>query len=427
MPKESKRQRDVNGYMQVRDNPISKSGVFPYLGSEISGHELPPDEVFNVYRPAEELESTETIDSFKLMPFIDDHEVLGDGATAPERKGIQGYIGEQVRFEYPYLLSNIMIPSRAAQTAIDAGKIELSPAYRCVYERKDGIFEGAPYQFIQRNIRANHLALVSEGRTGPDVAVLDHRTITIDSKRLTPMEFTDEQMAQIKALLAELLAEQAVLDKEPEKEATADEEVVKVEEEVKTDAELATVEQQDAAEETLAVAEEASEAIAEAAAALEEVEIAAAEVVAAPTADSKAKLNKARGKLKMAQDKVSKAMAKRAPSMDGLKAELAALRKQIAKTAEPAFSADSMLGMIADRDALASKVSQFVGTFDHSRMTADGVAKYACEKVGLKPAAGTERIALDAWLHGRKPESARVISQDRTIGGATIDTLWEKK
>jgi len=422
MPKETKRLKDINGYMQVRDNPISKVGVFPYLGSEIAGHELPPNEVFQVYRPAEELESIETIDSFKLMPFIDDHEVLGDGATAPERKGIQGYIGEQVRFEPPYLLGNIMIPSRAAQTAIDAGKIELSPAYRCVYEKKDGVFEGQPYQFIQRNIRANHLALVTEGRTGPDVAVLDHRTITIDSKRLTPMEFTEEQMAQIKALLAELLAEQAALDKDPAKD-----EVVKVEEEVKEDADPVTPEQQDAAEETLAVAEEASEAIAEAAAALEEVEVAAAEVVAAPTADSKAKLARAQDKLKVAQDKVANAMAKRAPTVDGLKAEIAALRKQVSKPAEPAFSADAMLGVIADRDALAGQVSQFIGSFDHARMTADGVAKYACEKIGLKPAVGTERIALDAWLHGRKPESARVVAQDSRVAGDSIDSLWEKK
>lgn len=364
MPKESKRQRDLNGYMTVRDNPISKVGVFDYLGSEIAGHDLPGDQAFKVYRPAEELADEDTIASFRLMPFIDEHEVLGDNATAPERKGIQGYIGEQVRFESPYLLGNIMIPSRAAQIAIDAGKIELSPAYRCVYEKKDGVFEGQPYQFIQRQIRANHLALVTEGRTGPDVAVLDHRTITIDSKRLTPMEFTPEQLEQLKALVLEIMAASAAADQSEPETPAADADAPAEEEKPAADADPE-----------------------------------------APAADADPKAD---------EDK---------PAMDALRAELAEVRKLVAKP----VTADAMVGMIADRDALAGKVSQFIGAFDHSRMTCDGVAKYACEKVGLKAAAGSERLAIDAWLHGRKPESARVVAQDSRATGDTIDALWSKK
>lgn len=427
LDKQTARTRDLNGYLQVSANPISKTGVYDYLGSEIAGHDLPPNQIYKVYRPAEELGSQEAIDSFKLMPLVDDHEVLGDNATAPERKGMHGYLGQDVHFDDPYLRGTIMIPSRAAQGLIESGKIELSPAYRCVYEKKSGTFEGQPYDFIQRDIRGNHLALVAEGRTGPDVAVLDHRTITLDMKRLRPMEFTEEQIAQLKALILETLAAQQAAVDEKKDEPAADAEAET--EAPAADVEVATVEQKDAAEETLAVAEEASTAIEAAAEALEEVELAAAEVVAAPTADSKAKLTAAKAKLKLAQDGVSKAMAKRQPSMDSLRAELIAVRKQLAKpVAKPAeMTADAMLDMIADRDALASKVSQFIGSFDHARMTADGVAKYACEKVGLKPVAGSERIALDAWLHGRKPESARVVAQDRRATGESIDKLWESK
>lgn len=360
---ESKRTRDTNGFMSVSDNPISKIGVYPYLGSEIAGHDLPPEQVFQVYRPAEELARQETIDSFKLLPFLDDHEVIGDNATAPERAGIQGYIGESVYFDSPYLRANIMIPSRAAQGLITSGKVELSPAYRCAYERKDGVFDGQPYQFIQRNITGNHLALVTEGRTGPDVAVLDHRTFTLDTARLSPM-FTPEQLEQIKMLIAEAVAASAVVDADPEEKPAVDadpakdEEVLKVEEEVKDEE---------------------------------------------PAKDADPEADK--------------------PAMDALRAELAEVRKLVAKP----VTADAMVGMIADRDALAGKVSQFIGAFDHSRMTCDGVAKYACEKVGLKAAAGSERLAIDAWLHGRKPESARVIAQDSRATGDTIDALWSKK
>ena len=360
MPKETKRHKDINGYMQVVDNPISKVGVFDYLGSEIAGHDLDGSAIFGVYRPDEELSNQDTIDSFKLMPFIDDHEILGDNAMAPEKKGIQGYIGESVYFDSPFLRGNIMIPSRAAQSAIDSGKIELSPAYRCVYEKKDGVFDGKAYQFIQRNIRANHLALVAEGRTGPDVAVLDHRTITIDSSRLKPMEFTPEQLAQIKALIMEVMAAAAATDAPKEEPAKT-------------------------------------------------AEDAPADVPASEDADPKTEPT--------AEDATKAAM-------DGLRAEIAKLRAEQVKP----ITADAMMSMIADRDSLAKSVSHFVGTFEHSSMTADGVAKYACEKIGLKPASGTERIALDAWLHGRKPESATVVAQDsRASTGSSVETLWSKK
>lgn len=362
--KQTSRVKDRNGFMTVKDNPIGKIGVYPYLGSEIVGHDLPPNEAFNVYRPEEELSRQETIDSFKLMPFLVGHEVIGDNAAAPERAGIHGYLGEQVRFEAPYLKANIMIPSRSAQIAIDAGKIELSPAYHCKYEKKDGVFEGKPYQFIQRDIIANHLALVPEGRTGPDVAVLDHRTITVDTARLSPM-FTPEQLEQIKMLIAEAVAASAVVDADPEEKPAVDADPAPV------------------ADPEPAVDADPEEP--------------------AKDADPKADEDK--------------------PAMDALRAELAEVRKLVAKP----VTADAMVGMIADRDALAGKVSQFIGAFDHSRMTCDGVAKYACEKVGLKAAAGSERLAIDAWLHGRKPESARVVAQDSRATGDTIDALWSKK
>ena len=31
----SKRETDINGYIEIKDNPISKVGIFPYLGSQI--------------------------------------------------------------------------------------------------------------------------------------------------------------------------------------------------------------------------------------------------------------------------------------------------------------------------------------------------------------------------------------------------------
>ncbi|UPS61655.1 DUF2213 domain-containing protein [Providencia rettgeri] len=84
----TKRTYDNNGWLEVTDNPISKVGVFDYLGAEIGAPV--PDKIYRVLRPPEELASEATINSFKLTPFIIEHEMLGKHATPAEKKGIQG-------------------------------------------------------------------------------------------------------------------------------------------------------------------------------------------------------------------------------------------------------------------------------------------------------------------------------------------------
>lgn len=439
MAQESKRSYDWNGFMEVKANPISKIGVFPYLGSEIPGAP-DPEKVYQVYRPAEELSNPATIDSFRNKPLLDDHEIIGIHGMPAERKGIQGTIGEKVYFESPYLLGNIVVHSSAAQTLIKNGKTELSPCYGCDWVEESGAFEGKEYQYVQRNLRANHLALVDEGRTGPDVAVQDHITFTLDSKRFLPMEFTPEQLAQIKALLAEMMGT-TTGDEDPVKPAAvdADPEMPK-DEDVIVDPveEVVTPEQAGAAEEAVTAAEEAQAAIEEVAEAIEEVASAAEEVVAA--ADSKRKpaqdkLTKAKAKLTSARAKHARLAAdaklKTRLAKDGaMVRQIDALQKQIkALQSKPAQdSVAATISMVADRDALAKQVTQHVGVFDHSRMTTGEVAKYAVDKLSIKCAKGHEAIALDAWLQGRKPAHETIARDSAPKTGAdSAHSLWGTK
>lgn len=179
----SKRTPDVNGFIEVKDNPISKVGVYPYLGSQIGAED--PSKIYYVYRPADELSKQSTIESFKLLPWVDEHAMLGDGFMAAEKKGVHGVIGEDVYFEYPYLKANIKVFSNSLTNKLNGGKIELSPGYRCEYIKERGVFEGTAYDYVQRGLLGNHLASVHQGRTGPDVAVLDHLKITLDAGLLS--------------------------------------------------------------------------------------------------------------------------------------------------------------------------------------------------------------------------------------------------
>ena len=222
----SKRVVDINGWITIKDNPILKAGIFPYLGSEIGQGE--PTRVYKVLRSEEELSKPETIKSFELVPLINEHFVLGELGTDTDDKSIDGIVGESIYFEAPYLKSNIKVFGKHIKKLIEVGKIELSAGYSCKYIPVEN---NPDYDFIQTDIRANHLALVEAGRNGSDVAVQDALKFTLDSKEL--LMNLEDILAQISALSDEDKAKLLATLKPAEDENT------KVEEEVAKDEEKA--------------------------------------------------------------------------------------------------------------------------------------------------------------------------------------------
>lgn len=416
----SKRQTDVNGYLLVRDNPITKVGVFPYLGREIGAPDA--DRIYQVYRPQEELERPETIASANLVPWIDEHEFLGKDGTPPEKKGVQGTTGETARFDYPYIRNSIRAYSGFMQNLIDRGKVELSPSYRCRYEFTEGVFDGARYDAIQRDIRFNHLASVKEGRTGPDVAVQDCLTITYDSAEFIKMELTPEILQQIRALIEQVLAEQTAAagsDDDLEKKPGADAETPPAPGAVTTEEKDAVEETAAAAEQATSAVESASAAIEEVTAALEEVQAAAEEVKAAPTADSKKALDAAMAKLGAAKNKIA-ARAADAQVM-GM---IGTLQSQV-----QANDAGAVIKQIAERDALVKRVTPFIGAFDSGLMvSAAHVARYAVKKLGLQAQDGAELAVLQGYLQAAKSDADKIVSDSKTVRAEdTAAKLWSEK
>lgn len=218
----SKRVVDINGWITIKDNPILKAGIFPYLGSEIGQGE--PSRVYKVLRSDEELSKPEAIKSFELVPLINEHFVLGELGTDTDDKSIDGIVGESIYFEAPYLKSNIKVFGKHIKKLIEVGKIELSAGYSCKYIPVEN---NPDYDFIQTDIRANHLALVEAGRNGSDVAVQDALKFTLDSKEL--LMNLEDILAQISALSEEDKAKLLATLKPAEDENT------KVEEEVAKD------------------------------------------------------------------------------------------------------------------------------------------------------------------------------------------------
>lgn len=239
-------EEDENGYVLVEKRPISKVGVFEYLGSSIGAED--PDRIYKVYRPAEELSSQDTIDSFKLVPWIDDHEMLGTDATPAEQKGIQGTTGEDIYFENDTLFGNLKVYSDSLKNRIKKGKKQLSLGYKCKYKFESGVFDGEKYDAIQTELRGNHIATVEKGRMGKEVAVCDSAIVTFDYNDITTGEIPIMNDDLLKALeemmkpimekineLSEKIDSKEVVEEEVEDEEEEEENVEVVEDESQED------------------------------------------------------------------------------------------------------------------------------------------------------------------------------------------------
>lgn len=174
-----KKEVDQNSYWFIKNNPLSKVGIFPYLGRQISA-DLEPDKIYQVLRPEEELSKPETIASLNLIPLVNEHEMLGENFTPAEKKGTHGVTGDNAEFNNGLLSNDLKIFSESLKQEIQNGKKELSAGYFCNYDLTSGEYNGQHYDAVQRDIKFNHIALVEEGRMGHDVRVMDCQ-ITYDT------------------------------------------------------------------------------------------------------------------------------------------------------------------------------------------------------------------------------------------------------
>lgn len=171
--KSTQRRKDNNGYLHVDASNITKEQIAPYYGNEIPNWQelgLSPGRLYYMYRPADEL--AKAADSFNGMPLLFEHHETN--AARPAKDYVIGSLGTDAKFDAPYLVNSLIITDGEAIDAIERGDYkELSAAYMYTPVMQGGIFGGEHYDGRMTDIKANHVALVKEGRAGPDVAVAD--------------------------------------------------------------------------------------------------------------------------------------------------------------------------------------------------------------------------------------------------------------
>lgn len=170
---DSVRTEDVDGRMRIAEMNISKACVNPYKGHEIPGADalgLDPEKVYYLYRDPQELaKAAATSNGVQIL-----RKHIPVNAEDHQPWDVVGSTGTDGKFEHPYLKNSGSIWVADDIAGIKSGKKkQVSLGYHYQPDMRPGTADGIPYDGIMRSIVVNHLALVEDGRAGPDVVVAD--------------------------------------------------------------------------------------------------------------------------------------------------------------------------------------------------------------------------------------------------------------
>lgn len=163
------------GYLKGRAI-VTNVGVFKYLnkdGTTQSELRLPED-VF----------AYDSLESLKLKPVTNDHPLepvtaaniskyqkgsLGNNpSSTTQQRSYDGFTPPEKITDGYYVAIDMVINDSATVADIQSGKRALSCGYTCDLEKAPpgAVWCGIPYDYIQRNIKYNHVAVVDKARAG---------------------------------------------------------------------------------------------------------------------------------------------------------------------------------------------------------------------------------------------------------------------
>lgn len=197
--------RTADGYMATVAK-VARTGIQEYRGYEVG---KPDKDIVRVYRPADEVFSDDAMHSFAHRPVTLGHPDVA--VTADNWKQFSvGQTGDEVDGrDGKFIRVPLVLMDASAIRSIEDGTRQLSMGYTCDLDWTAGETpDGLQYDALQRNIRANHLAVVSAARGGPELKIGDKdmpeiktRTILVDG---LSVETTDQGAQAIEKLQADV-------------------------------------------------------------------------------------------------------------------------------------------------------------------------------------------------------------------------------
>ena len=182
------------GFLHI-NGVVARTGLQPYMGAELGNMEE-PTAMFNVYRPRDEVLKEESLSTYANAPITDDHPntfVTVDNATELIKGSVASYETYN-KDGIDYIKAQIVVTDKDLINKVINGKMELSAGYSQNLVKEKGEFEGVTYDYIQTNIKINHVALVDSARCGQECKlVFDSNSIIVDENTLKGIDSMEEK------------------------------------------------------------------------------------------------------------------------------------------------------------------------------------------------------------------------------------------
>ncbi|WP_288082867.1 DUF2213 domain-containing protein [Pseudomonas sp.] len=233
------------GFLRVPGR-VARTGVQYYLASEL-GVDGDPSRRVGVYRPDDEVFDGASLATYDTADVTNNHPpALVNSRTF---KGVSvGVVRGPGRRDGDFVVCDLIIKDQDTIDAILSGKCELSAGYTAEYDFSPGVASsGEKYEYVQRSIKINHVAVCDRARAGANARLFDHNQlggntmpvlITTDSGR--SVDVADPANAQVvadsfdrltkrvteaeaKAEKAQATADKAAEDLEVARKASSDE------------------------------------------------------------------------------------------------------------------------------------------------------------------------------------------------------------
>lgn len=171
----------------------ARTGIQEYTAGELGITDRDPKDIIRVNRPPEEVFSTDSLASFAGADITVEHPNEMVNADTYKEVSIGTIKGAGVQ-DGDFVTVEMIIKDKDGIKTVEKGKVQLSVGYTAQYD--SDVPEGADYEFIQRDIKVNHVALVDRARAGAQARLFDsHREgkpvmakITLDSGRVVEIE-----------------------------------------------------------------------------------------------------------------------------------------------------------------------------------------------------------------------------------------------
>lgn len=185
-----------NGYL-VLECTFARTGIQERYGAEISA-EFEALRLYREYRSPEEVFKPEVLSAFQSVVITNDHPKEMLDASNTKYHAI-GFVSSDIEIiEGAYLGCKITIFDQDTIEDIQNGKVELSAGYGYSIS----MTEGEDYDYIQTDIKPNHISIVQAGRCGSACSIALDSTpnkgqhMKIVFKRQMP-DGSDEVIAEI--------------------------------------------------------------------------------------------------------------------------------------------------------------------------------------------------------------------------------------